>query len=222
MLDFNNLKVNVYWTDNRSLISNVKIINPPTNVNNIKDAYISVIVSGDQPGNVRNAGNAVVSLHNGSISNPTYWSWHIWVTNTNVGEVAYQTEDVLLPSNANYVNFTNSGAQPMKSVFMDSNLGAIDVFPDVVIPESITEGELAMINNSAGLQYQWGRKDPIPSFITPGVMINSEPVKTGDYSIWTSSGPDSNGNIYPSSFNELTVTLIQIFILNAEILITER
>ena len=204
MLYFNNLKVNVYWTDNRSLISNVKIINPPTSINGIKDAYISVTVAGDQPGNVRNAGNAVVSLHNGSVTNPAYWSWHIWVTNTDVGELSYQTEDVLLPSTANYVNFTNSGSQPMKSIFMDRNLGATDVFPNVENPESLTDGELAMISNSAGMQYQWGRKDPIPSFITPGVLASNGIEKTGEYSIWTSSGPDGNGNIYPSSFTEHT------------------
>lgn len=205
MLDFNNLKVNVYWTDNRTLISNVKIVNPPTSVNGIKDAYISVTVAGDQPGNIRNAGNALVSLHNGSISSPAYWSWHVWVTNTDVNEIHYQTEDVLLPSTSNYVNFTNSGGQPMKSKFMDRNLGATDAFPDVLNPESVNnETELPLINHSAGMQYQWGRKDPIPSFINPGVVAGNGVQKTGEYSIWTSSGPDSNGNIYSSSFTELT------------------
>ncbi|REC79208.1 hypothetical protein DRF60_07935 [Chryseobacterium elymi] len=199
MLDFSNLKVNVYWSDNRSLISNIKVINTPTSRDNIKDAYISVKVASDQ------SGNAVVSLHNGNISTPAYWSWHIWVTNTNVDEVAYQTEDVLLPPTANYVNFTNSGAQPMKNTFMDRNLGATDVFPDVVNPESVDNtNELPLINGSAGMQYQWGRKDPIPSFITTGVNISNGAAKTGEYSIWTSSGPDANGNIYPSSFTELT------------------
>ncbi|GAA4160738.1 hypothetical protein GCM10022217_25250 [Chryseobacterium ginsenosidimutans] len=199
MLDFSNLKVNVYWSDNRSLISNIKVINTPTSRDNIKDAYISVKVASDQ------SGNAVVSLHNGNISTPAYWSWHIWVTNTIVDEVAYQTEDVLLPPTANYVNFTNSGAQPMKNTFMDRNLGATDVFPDVVNPESVDNtNELPLINGSAGMQYQWGRKDPIPSFITTGVNISNGAAKTGEYSIWTSSGPDANGNIYPSSFTELT------------------
>jgi hypothetical protein len=198
MRDFSSLKVNIYWADNRSLISNIKVINAPTSKENIKDAYISVKVAPDQ------SGNAVVSLHNGSVSAPAYWSWHIWVTNTNVDEVAYQTEDVLLPSNANYANFTNSGAQPMKNIFMDRNLGAADAFPNVANPESVTPAELTMINNSAGMQYQWGRKDPIPSFITPGVIVSNGMAATGNYSIWTSSGPDANGNLYPSSFSELT------------------
>lgn len=200
MLNFNNLKVNVYWSDSKSLISNIKVVNAPTSRDNIKDAYISVKVAPNA------TGNAVVSLHNGSVSSPAYWSWHIWVTNTMVDEVAYQTEDVLLPPTANYVNFTNSGAQPMKNIFMDRNLGAVDAFPDVAAPESIDNtNELPLINNSGGMQYQWGRKDPIPSFITPGViMVSNRAVKTGEYSIWTSSGPDANGNIYPSSFTELT------------------
>ncbi|BEV03959.1 T9SS type A sorting domain-containing protein [Chryseobacterium gambrini] len=198
MRDFSNLKVNVYWSDNRSLISNIKVINAPANKENIKDAYISVKVAPDQ------SGNAVVSLHNGNVSAPAYWSWHIWVTNTNVDEVAYQTEDVLLPADANYVNFTNSGAQPMKNIFMDRNLGATDAFPNVINPESVTPAELAMINNSGGMQYQWGRKDPIPSFITPGLIVSNGMAATGNYSIWTSSGPDAGGNVYPSSFSELT------------------
>lgn len=197
MLDFSNLKVNVHWTDNKSLISNVKIMNLPTNVNNIKDGYISVKVPGNQ------SGNALVSLHNNNVSNPAYWSWHVWVNNSNIGEVVYQTEDVLLPATSNYVNFTNSGAQPMKSTFMDRNLGATDAFPNVVSPEAVTAAELAMINNSAGMQYQWGRKDPIPSFIKTGLNTASGLEKIGDYSIWTSSGPDANGNIYASSFTEL-------------------
>jgi len=198
MLNFSNLKVNVHWTDNKSLISNVKLINIPTSINNIKDGYISVKIAENQ------AGNALVSLHNDNVSNPAYWSWHVWVNNTNINEVDYQTEDVLLPANANYVNFTNSGAQPMKSTFMDRNLGATDAFPTVSNPEAVSEAELTMINNSAGLQYQWGRKDPIPSFIKTGLNTDNGFSNTGEYSIWTSSGPDANGNIYPSSFTELT------------------
>ncbi|MBM7418085.1 MULTISPECIES: PKD domain-containing protein [Chryseobacterium] len=197
MLNFSNLKVNVYWADNKSLISNVKVINIPTNISNIKDGYISVKIAGNQ------IGNALISLHSDNISNPAYWSWHVWVNNSDINEVVYQTEDVLLPTTSNYVNFTNSGAQPMKSTFMDRNLGATDAFPNVVNPEAVTEAELVMINNSAGMQYQWGRKDPIPSFIKTGLNTAGGLTKTGDYSIWTSSGPDANGNIYASSFTEL-------------------
>lgn len=200
MRDFGNLKVNVYWTDNTALVSNIKIVNPPADVNAIKNAYISVKIPANQ------SGNALVSLHNGNVENPVYWSWHIWVSNTDIGEIAYQTEDVLLPSNANYVNFTNSGSQPMKSTFMDRNLGATDVFPVVINPSAPTGNELLMIGNSAGMQYQWGRKDPIPTFIKPGVNVSGGYTNTGTYSIWKSSGPDTNGNIIPSSYTEITGT----------------
>lgn len=196
MLEFNNLKANVYWTDNKNLISNVKIINAPSSISNIKDAYISVKITADQ------SGNAVVSLHNGSLENPVYWSWHIWVTNSTISEVRYQTEDVLLPPNANYVNFTNSGAQPMNYSFMDRNLGAIDAFPNIVNSTALSSLELEQIGNSAGLQYQWGRKDPIPSFRKAGISFGSDAI--GNYSIWKSSGPDANGNIIQSSFTEIT------------------
>lgn len=197
MLDYNNLKVNVYWTDNKSLVSNVKVINAPTNLSTIKDGYISVKIPENQ------TGNALISLHNNNVTNPSYWSWHIWVTNNNIGEIVYQTEDVLLPDNSNYVNFTNSGSQPMKSTFMDRNLGATDAFPNVVNPQAVTEAEITMINHSAGMQYQWGRKDPIPTFITAGLNTSNGLAKTGDFTIWTSSGPDASGNMYSSSYTEL-------------------
>ncbi|KFE97272.1 PKD domain-containing protein [Chryseobacterium luteum] len=197
MLNYNNLKVNVYWTDNKSLVSNVKVMNAPVNLNTIKDGYISVKIPENQ------TGNALISLHNDQITNPSYWSWHIWVTNNNIGEIVYQTEDVLLPETSNYVNFTNSGAQPMKSTFMDRNLGATDAFPNVVNPQAATESEITMINNSVGMQYQWGRKDPIPTFIKAGLNTSNGLEKTGDFTIWTSSGPDANGNMYPSSYTEL-------------------
>ncbi|MBB4805520.1 hypothetical protein HNP38_000792 [Chryseobacterium defluvii] len=198
MLPYNNLKVNVYWTDNTSLVSNVKIINAPAGTQDIANSYISVKIPAHQ------SGNALVSLHQDNVTNPAYWSWHVWVSNNGIGEVSYQTEDVLLPANANYVNFTNSGSQPLKNIFMDRNLGAIDAFPTVANPDAATPEELAMIVNSGGLQYQWGRKDPIPSFIKPGVVASNGLQNTGTYSIWRSSGPDSNGNIYPSSYTELT------------------
>ena len=50
---------------------------------------------------------------------------------------------------------------------MDRNLGAIDFFPTVINPISPTVTELEKIKISGGLQFQWGRKDPIPSFTNP-------------------------------------------------------
>ncbi|UMQ41039.1 T9SS type A sorting domain-containing protein [Chryseobacterium sp. Y16C] len=154
---FNNLKANVLWTTNTSLINTIIITNPsPGSVAGLSNSKIVVNINPNQ------SGNAVVTLHNGSITNPVYWSWHIWVTDTALNSYIYTTE---LPdaTATNYVNYIPKG-DILKTEFMDRNLGATDAFPLVVDPLTPTATELAKIRASTGLQYQWGRKDPIPSF----------------------------------------------------------
>lgn len=154
---FNNLKANVLWTTNTSLINTIIITNPsPGSVAGLSNSKIVVNINPNQ------SGNAVVTLHNGSITNPVYWSWHIWVTDTALNSYIYTTE---LPdaTATNYVNYIPKG-DILKTEFMDRNLGATDAFPLVVDPLTPTAAELAKIRASTGLQYQWGRKDPIPSF----------------------------------------------------------
>ncbi|SEH37636.1 T9SS type A sorting domain-containing protein [Chryseobacterium culicis] len=145
---FNDLKANVLWTDNPALVTQLTIDNPSS-----KDANINVKVNANQ------SGNAVVTLHNGSISNPVYWSWHIWVSNTSVNSFTYVNDTPIATDN--YVNYTQYG-NILKTTIMDRNLGAIEAManyysPDV--PEQVTR-----LNNSQGLNYQWGRKDPLPIF----------------------------------------------------------
>ncbi|MBW7676984.1 T9SS type A sorting domain-containing protein [Chryseobacterium sp. LJ756] len=155
--NFNNLKANVLWTTNTDLISTVSITNPsPGSVSGLINSKIAVSLNPNQ------SGNAVVTLHNGSISNPVYWSWHVWVTDTAVGSYTYTTE---LPNSVatNYVNYIPLG-EIFKTEFMDRNLGATDAFPVVANPLAPTIDEYEKIRASTGLQYQWGRKDPIPSF----------------------------------------------------------
>ncbi|WP_157798811.1 T9SS type A sorting domain-containing protein [Chryseobacterium geocarposphaerae] len=154
---FNNLKANVLWTTNTSLINTVTVTNPsPGSIAGLSNSKIVVNINPNQ------SGNAVVTLHNGSITNPVYWSWHIWVTDTVLNSYVYTTE---LPdaTATNYVNYIPKG-DILKTEFMDRNLGATDAFPLVVDPLTPTATELAKIRASTGLQYQWGRKDPIPSF----------------------------------------------------------
>lgn len=154
---YNALKANVLWTTNTSLIQTVSVQNAsPANVASLQDSKILVTVQPNQ------SGNAVITLHNGSISNPVYWSWHIWVTDSAIQTRQYTTE---LPnaSAGNYVNYIPKG-EILQTEFMDRNLGATDAFPNVVNPLTPTAAELAKIRASTGLQYQWGRKDPIPSF----------------------------------------------------------
>lgn len=154
---FNNLKANVLWTTNASLINTVNIQNPsPGSVADLANSKIVVSLGANQ------SGNAVVTLHNGSITNPVYWSWHIWVTDNAVGSKIYATETPNAVA-SNYLNYTAKG-DILKTEFMDRNLGAIDAFPVVANPSSPTVEEYSKIRASTGLQYQWGRKDPIPSF----------------------------------------------------------
>ncbi|WP_126652606.1 T9SS type A sorting domain-containing protein [Chryseobacterium aureum] len=155
--NFNDLKANLLWTTNTGLIGKVIIPdNSPSSLSDISNAKIVVTVNPNQ------SGNAVITLHNGSITNPVYWSWHIWVTETEIASKKYTTE---LPNTAvtNYVNYVEKG-DVLQTEFMDRNLGGTEAFPVVANPLAPTIDELSAIKNATGLQYQWGRKDPIPSF----------------------------------------------------------
>ncbi|MCJ7933647.1 MAG: T9SS type A sorting domain-containing protein [Chryseobacterium sp.] len=155
---FNNLKANVLWTTNVNLINKVSMVNPsPAMLQDLKDSRISVEIRPNQ------SGNAVITLHNGNIINPVYWSWHIWITDTPVVSYAYTTE-LPVAEAVNYVNYVNKADIVMMTEFLDRNIGALAAFPTVGNPLSPTASELTGIRASTGLHYQWGRKDPIPTF----------------------------------------------------------
>lgn len=155
--NFNNLKGNVLWTTNTGLISKISIVNPsPSSLQGIANSKIAVEIAPDQ------SGNAVITLHNGSISAPVYWSWHIWVTDSPIQSYTYTTEPPAAVTN--YVNYVNKADVIFQTTFMDRNLGATDAFPNVANPLAPTADELLKIRASTGLHYQWGRKDPIPAF----------------------------------------------------------
>lgn len=160
MLDYNDLKVNVYWTTNVDLIQSVSINQNPTSVSDIINSKISIEVNPNQ------AGNALITLHNGNINNPVYWSWHIWVNETEpVALHPYLTEEPV-SGVTNYINYVQDNS-PLITEFMDRNLGALDSFPTVANSNNPTTEELNQIKKSGGLLYQFGRKDPLPSFINP-------------------------------------------------------
>lgn len=211
---FNNLKANVLWTTNTALINNVTVMNPsPGSTAALANSKIVLNLNPNQ------SGNAVVTLHNGSINNPVYWSWHIWVTDTPIATYQYTTET---PNSAatNYINYVPKG-DVLKTEFMDRNLGATDAFPIVANPLTPTSAEYAKIRASTGLQYQWGRKDPIPSFqyadtrasynvflgnvnangtvayttLTPAVYNNLSGAYIVPYNTYTNS---SNANVLPT------------------------
>lgn len=157
--NFNNLKVNVLWSDRNGLISNVSLSNPnPSSLADISNTNIIVKVAANQ------SGNAVVTLHNGSVTNPVFWSWHIWVSNTALTSVNYTTEQPVAEA-SNYINYVKQGII-LSTEIMDRNLGAQDQFPTVMGTPNSTD--LAKIKASGGLHYQWGRKDPIPPFFNIG------------------------------------------------------
>lgn len=154
---FNNLKGNVLWTTNAGLVSKISVVNPsPSSLQDIVNSKLSVEIAPNE------SGNAVVTLHNGSISSPVYWSWHIWVTDSPLGSYTYTTEAPATVTN--YVNYADKADVVFQTTFMDRNLGATDAFPAIANPQAPTADELLKIRASTGLHYQWGRKDPIPVF----------------------------------------------------------
>ncbi len=100
-------------------------------------------------------GNAVVYLKN-SLGN-IVWSWHIWVTDYD-------------PNNGTTYSYSNGTDS---YTFMDRNLGATSTLgAPSVDPAS---------QNSRGLIYQWGRKDPFPG-------ANNISGTTTDRSIYSAAG----------------------------------
>lgn len=155
---FDNLKANVLWTTNTGLIGKVSIIKPlPSSLQDLGSSMISLDINPNQ------SGNAVITLHNGSITAPVYWSWHVWITDSAINSFNYITE---LPAAeaTNYINYVPKADVVLQTEFMDRNLGATDAFPMVVNGLTPTSAELAKIRASTGMHYQWGRKDPMPTF----------------------------------------------------------
>lgn len=175
---------NVLWTDNPSLIQSVKIQGNSTDV---RENFIQVIFNSSQKG------NALISLHNGSIQNPVYWSWHIWAPADEIQEITYVNQNTL-PAEFNLINPTPSGKPPLTTTLMDRNLGALDDLPIEIINfpnETILQNE---VKNSGGFHYQWGRKDPIPSF----KKIGGE-----NYEIYKGISVDSNGVVNFQPINSI-------------------
>lgn len=184
-LAYNNLKANVYWTDNTSLVRSVTM---QTNSGDARENFIRVTF------NTTQKGNAVISLHNGSIQNPVYWSWHIWAPADEIDEITYVNQNVL-PAQYNFVNATSTGNPPLTTTFMDRNLGALHDLP-IEIRDYPHQSTLTNeVKNSGGFHYQWGRKDPIPSFQYVG----------GDaYQIYKGISVNNNGIVSYQSVNALT------------------
>ena len=159
----------VQWTSNTSLIKSYEIVEGGES-----GSVLRLTLNPNQ------TGNAVVAFHLGNngiwgTSNPDkiLWSWHLWAPKSAINETTYATEStsnggIVAVSNPNFVNPTKSGTPPLSTTFMDRNLGAVTSFPNADGFGGTAIASDPNILNSAGLHYQWGRKDPVPTFFTPG------------------------------------------------------
>ncbi|AZA52399.1 T9SS type A sorting domain-containing protein [Chryseobacterium sp. G0201] len=82
---------------------------------------------------------------------------------------------------------------------MDRNLGALQNLPSY-FARSTSAIELqtkTQIQQSGGLHYQWGRKDPLPTFHNPGGAQNTTGgtvTVAGGYNVFRQTGVDASGN----------------------------
>ncbi|MGI6074481.1 MAG: hypothetical protein ACOYEA_07575 [Fermentimonas sp.] len=147
----------VLWTDihNTKNITGERIEGDDLQLSGLE--HLKVVVGTDgkryvhvQAGNI--PGNVLISIQSSKInSQPTLWSWHIWIVNE-YPEVRTIEPDVSLlevPKDSPIVHVMSHliGAEEAPSEAYDykdySNDGAYKVY---------------------GMQYQWGRKDPFPSY----------------------------------------------------------
>lgn len=152
-LPHNELIANVYWTDNPDLVQTVKLIGE----GDPRQKLIRVQLNPGQNG------NAVVSLHNESVDNPAYWSWHLWSVADEIREITYVNQ-ATIPTDYYFLNATGGENPALTTTFMDRNLGAIHDLPIEIRDYPNSVELLNEVKHSGGLHYQWGRKDPIPSF----------------------------------------------------------
>lgn len=96
-------------------------------------------------------GNALLVL---MVGGEVRWSWHIWVTD-------YEPGHDHLPQNLSMGGNSVNGGELYRyknfagdNLFMDRNLGANSADPN--------QGE-----ETHGMYYQWGKKDPLPGFAPP-------------------------------------------------------
>ena len=204
----------VIWTDNQNLIKKIQI------VGTYPDEQMRVTIAANKKG------NAVVAFHKGNngvwgSSNPdkVLWSWHIWAPVTDPlaeeNQITYTTESVenggvISASNGQIINPVKGGT-PLKTTFMDRNLGALHVLPSLLIrPNVAVELESkTQIQQSGGLHYQWGRKDPLPTFHYPGgtqyISAHGNSIQVAaEYNVYKQTGVDANNNIVLGLSNPIT------------------
>lgn len=185
--------LSVVWTSNTSLIQKMEIIN-----GSIDSSILKVTLNQNQ------TGNAVVAFHAGTgtwtsnkHNDPVVWSWHIWAPRSVVTTYDVDPENVgnggVIAANDQFVDPMTSAGVPMKTTFMDRDLGArLPFINEHIIGLADAEGQplassnsqtdiykkLDQMHDSGGLHFQWGRKDPLPAFYNPGMFYNLPQVWT--------------------------------------------
>lgn len=168
----------VVWTTDTALITKMEIYPDANNIDENSELRVTLAP------NV--IGNAVVAFHrgnsgqwlNGKLQDPVIWSWHIWVPRSAINDLPeYKTEEVssmqedngmIAPNTSGHiVNPTKSGVSPMKTIFMDRDLGALENLPLDINTPNRSESNIKT-HFAGGLHYQWGRKDPLPTFYFNG------------------------------------------------------
>ena len=203
----------VVWTTNTGLIKTMEIIGGD---GPIESAILRVTL------NSKTYGNAVVAFHMGTgtwsankHNDPVLWSWHIWAPRTVITKYDVDPENAgnggVIPANEQFVDPMTSAGVPMKTTFMDRDLGARDKLVNEHIYEPsgsvfasglaapttasfptgnpATLARLAQISESGGLHYQWGRKDPLPVFYNPGPSYYNYGTNYAAYNVFRQNNP---------------------------------
>ena len=141
-MDEDDMQAIELWRDNQAEIITDITLNKET-------GYISFKVKENAPN-----GNVVIALatldeFDYTIVNKVFWSWHIWVNSEDI-------EAKAMP--ITYPEFTSGPTVPV--TLMDRNLGALINGRNA----SLTETQYGMggVQDSYGMHYEWGRKDPFP------------------------------------------------------------
>lgn len=213
----------VVWTTDQALISKLEIVD-----GSMDTAKLRVTLNENQ------FGNAVVAFHLGdtgwmvgSNPDPIIWSWHIWAPQTTIQEYTFTTESTAnggfrQDNSGQFVNPVNSiYGVPLKTTFMDRDLGAkipfidqhyvADGYANMIYspnwPNSEASQRVLAIRSSAGLHYQWGRKDPIPVFKYPGGFyehVTGGAVRDNfaKYSVYRQTGLNNGNIVYGAAVDE--------------------
>ena len=148
----------ILWQTERDLIGNIRL----------KDGYIYFTTNGTNGGQLT-PGNAVIAAWSDADGSGTIlWSWHIWVTDVDLASKLQTWKGH---------SSLNSYSAYLDPILMDRNLGAL----------STDDYSETGSNNSIGLNYQWGRKDP---FIGPDNSSITSRIALVTY--------DGSGNPIPS------------------------